>query len=360
MGGRVKMARITQLIRQESDGNVSGHRFFRVGDRGESGRRKKMDRYTNMRELPLIAVLFHLGVREEWKDRKGGLEHYGRCPLHQAKKNNTSFSFHQDGRFQCFSCGKKGRGAIDLVMAMRSVGFQEAVEFLDAFDPQRDWVNKAAKKPQIKQLQVVPAEPMENPPFKGSYDKFFVPSEWLAERGFSADTLQKYGVGQYDNPARRSVYRGKILLPVRRWDGELVAYLARDPRPAEVRGEDPKYIWPKGFQKHLEVFGGTQLKEKAPHRVVFVVESPFTVLSFSQHGFAAVSVFGWSVSEEQAAILGRLAKGCIFLPDRDKESEAARFAGIVARHCWVKMPKLPSHVSDPEQLQPAEIRALLT
>ena len=89
-----------------------------------------------------------------------------------------------------------------------------------------------------------------------------------------------------------SAYKGKILLPMRRWkDRELVGYLARTPEPAE--GE-PKYIWPKGFQKSLELFGARQVREdhKLPLRVLYVVQSPFCVIAFWQRGIPAVSPFG--------------------------------------------------------------------
>jgi DNA primase len=43
------------------------------------------------------------------------------------------------------------------------------------------------------------------------------------------------------------------------------------------------------------------------------------VLKFHQLGLPAVSPFGWSLSEQQIAILAELAKGVICLPDRQKQ-----------------------------------------
>ena len=186
------------------------------------------------------------------------------------------------------------------------------------------------------------------------YQKYYVPSEWLAKRGFSPATLLTYEVGLYDNPKRQSAYKGKILLPVTRWkDGELVAYLARTSEPKDGQ---PKYIWPKGFQKSLEVFGAFLLKERAPIRVLYLVESPFAVMKFLQHGLPAVSCFGWSVSDEQCRILAELAKGVIYLPDRDKTRESAVVAGRLSPVVWLKMPELPDGVDDPEFLTAEQIR----
>jgi hypothetical protein len=61
----------------------------------------------------------------------------------------------------------------------------------------------------------------ENKPFEGKYEKYYVPSDWLKARGLSEETLKVFGVGQYNNPARKSMYTGKVLFPIK---------YARDPK----------------------------------------------------------------------------------------------------------------------------------
>ena len=116
---------------------------------------------------------------------------------------------------------------------------------------------------------------------------------------------------------------------MRRWsDAEVVAFLARTKKPAE--GE-PKYLWPKGFRKSLELFGAVQLKEghgALPLRRVFLLESPFAVMKFAQLGFRAVSAFGHAVSHEQARILSELAMGVIYVPDRNVYDGAVHAMGL--------------------------------
>jgi DNA primase len=163
---------------------------------------------------------------------------------------------------------------------------------------------------------------------------------------------------QYDNPARQSTYRGKIVIPVRRFkDWELVAYLARNPDPAE--GE-PKYVWPSGFHKGLEVFGASVMKEdhQLPVRVCYLVESPFTVMKFWQMGLPAISPFGWSLSPEQIAIVGELAKGIICLPDSDKAEAFAPYAHALSKKVWVRCPAMPEGVADPERLSLEQTKSL--
>lgn len=316
------------------------------------------DAYADLRNLPLQAVIWWLGIRTSWKTRKEDTEFYGTCPLHEAKRNTTSFSFDQEGRFHCFSCGAKGRGCLDFVMAYRKVGFKEAVEILKPFNVQKDWVGPAAKKPAIKLLQ---EQPTENKPFASTYEKYKVESPWLKARGFSRETLDRYEVFQYENPKRKSVYSGSVMLKIRRWsDSEPVAYLVRN--IGEVTAENPKYRFPPKFQKSLEVFGAHQIRLSAgsalPLRVVYVVESPFACMKFAQLSLAAVSLFGWSASPEQAAIIAQIGKGCYFLPDRNKWTEAQATAGLLAKHLWTKMPSLPDGIDDPEQMDGEMIRSL--
>src|SRR5258708_23947751 len=68
-------------------------------------RRKFMSEADQLRSIPLAQVLSLLGVTTQWK-RRANEEYYGPCPLHESKKNQTSFSF-KDSVFHCFSCEGK-------------------------------------------------------------------------------------------------------------------------------------------------------------------------------------------------------------------------------------------------------------
>src|SRR5262245_16174068 len=87
------------------------------------------DIYQDVRSIPLGSVLASLGFTD-FKKRPGKQEWYGGCPFHDPKKNKTSFSF-DERRFNCFSCGEHGSGSIDLVMKLKRIGFQEAVNVLN-------------------------------------------------------------------------------------------------------------------------------------------------------------------------------------------------------------------------------------
>ena len=70
---------------------------------------------------------------ERFKRRQTDWQGY--CPINQSKTNNNCFAYNDDGRFHCFSCNAKGRGAIDLTKLVKNIGFQAAVEFLSAVPP---------------------------------------------------------------------------------------------------------------------------------------------------------------------------------------------------------------------------------
>lgn len=304
--------------------------------------------------MPFTVVAQALGIdTAKFKPRKGGTELSGTCPVHGGR-GNTAFSYASDGKWHCFSCGEKGRGSIDLAMAVRKVGFQEAVAMLEPF------IGSAlvASMPKVVPALRTAIEPVtENKPFDGaSYAKYAVESRWLQARNLAPSTLERYGAFQYDNPARKSPYKGKVLLPVRRWaDGELVAYLARTPEPKEGV---PKYVWPNGFHKSLELFGAWQLKAdgKLPLRIVYLVESPFAVMRLHEMGFPAASPFGWSVSEAQADVVAQVARGVVCLPDRNKRDEFD--VRQLARRMWCRVPEMPEGVDDPERLEREMVTAL--
>src|SRR5262245_45647728 len=90
------------------------------------------DRYTPLRELPFTAVAGALSIDlAKFRKRKAGTEWAGPCPVHNGKRSNTAFSYAQGGAWHCFSCNEKGKGAIDLAMRVKGIGFQEAVALLE-------------------------------------------------------------------------------------------------------------------------------------------------------------------------------------------------------------------------------------
>lgn len=297
--------------------------------------------YERERALSFLVICSLLGI-DPGQYKRSKNEWVGKCPFHQPKNNTTSFWYHDDGRFHCFACEAKGRGAIDFVKRYRNCSFTEAVGLLSP-----ETVKARPETPQSEH----PTEIQENSPFRGSYEKFYIPCDWLDQRIPNKEILYRFGVGCYSNPARKSLYTSKIMLPILRLDGQKVGYLARNIAPKE--GE-PKYIFPKGFLKHLELYGVYELGQK--HKVIYLVESPFCVLKFATYGLPAVSPLGWSVAPEQIAILKDVSKGVIYLPDTNKYEQSRQVASQLSSHLWTYSPPIPT--DDPEQLTLEQIHSL--
>jgi DNA primase len=316
------------------------------------------DRHKPLREIPFEALAGLLDFNlSDFKQRKNGSEWVGPCPVNKGR-SKTAFNYASDGKWHCFSCEAKGRGSIDLVMAVRKCSFRDAVALLEPLG--------ASLPPPMTHEAVSDQAPQasDNKPFQGTYEKFQVASPWLTARGFTQETLDRFEVFQYDNPKRRSVYSGSVMLKIRRYsDGECVGYLSRN--IGEITPQKPKYRFPKDFQKSLELFGAWQIKNAAasgassvPRRVAYLVESPFCVMKFAQLGIAAVSPFGWSLSVQQVPALAALAHGWLYLPDRNKRDAVGPSLWMLAKFAWVKCPSLPDGIDDPEQLSLDQILAL--
>lgn len=314
-----------------------------------------MDKYEGLRNLNPLTVLNALWVDiSTFKKRSGKQEWYGRCPMpgHNPKHNTTSFSVNLDGRFQCFGCQAKGRGSIDLTKLIRNCGFQEATEFLSGCKPSPSLENKPIND------SVKPDEALK--PFTGTYHQHQIKLPWLEARCPNKDIRELYGVFAYSNPARKSKYQNKVFIPLKDLEGTLYGYLIRTPEPKE--GES-KYEFPSGFPKSRFLFGAAELKAGrfggVPLRYVVAVESPFAVMRLASLGVPAVSLYGWAVSEEQAALIASIARACLYLPDRNKHSEGLHTLVPLSQRIWVKAPTLPDGVNDAEYLTREQIQALV-
>lgn len=316
------------------------------------------DAYQRIRELPFSVVASALGIdMAQFSRRKNG-EYYGPCPVNPPKTNTTSFSYSAEGVYHCFSCKAKGKGGIDLTMAVRSVNFTQATEILGkvVYEPATE------KTPHVEAYGASALKP-----FKGTYDKYAVPCKWLEDRIPDTAVRQRYGVFCYNNPARKSVYSGNVMIPIRDCKGTMYGYLARTPDKSSQpeHGTQPKYVWPKGLPKAPFLFGAAELcHPDTPHsghlplKVLYVVESPFSVLHFASLNLPAVALYGWSASTEQIQVLAQLTRGAVFLPDTNKRQESAQVLPRLASSIWVRFPPLPDGIDDPENLTLEQVQRL--
>jgi hypothetical protein len=316
------------------------------------------DQYQSVRSLPFPAVASLLGI-DLTKFKRRGDEWNGPCPIHGSKSNQTCFSYNDSGKLHCFSCDAKGSGAIDLTKLVLKIGFKEACEKLAAVKP-----SPATEKPATVISESVGGilKPLE----KDTWRKFAVPCPWLEERIPDAGIRERYGVFCYNNPARKSAYSGRVMIPIRDMKGTLWGYSGRnvgDSREDNV----PKYLFPKDLPKSHFLFGAYELQQhlaglgtgRSVYQHVYLVESPFCVMKFASMGLPAVSPFGWSVSEDQLDILGTLSRGLVYLPDANKSRECGNVVYELSQRLWVRFPSLPDTIQDPEQMTKEQVLSLL-
>jgi hypothetical protein len=70
-------------------------------------------------------------------------------------------------------------------MAVEKISFRSAIERLEELRPKLADLQSLDTRAAKCQEPDESSTPTENPPFKGSYEKVYVPSPWLSERGFS-------------------------------------------------------------------------------------------------------------------------------------------------------------------------------
>src|ERR1019366_6496631 len=75
---------------------------------------------------------------------------------------------------------------------------------------------------------------------------------YLSERGLTEDIAQTFGVGFF---AGRGSMHDRIVIPIHNSEGELVAYAGRS-----IDGSEPRYKFPAGFHKSLELFNLHRVK----------------------------------------------------------------------------------------------------
>ena len=152
--------------------------------------------------------------------------------------------------------------------------------------------------------------------------------------------------------------QGRCVIPIHNGNGELVAYAGR-----AIDGSEPKYKFPVGFHKSLELYNVHRAigEGNTRHRVV-VVEGFFDCLNVSAAGFPCVALMGSSMSEAQEELLVRhFNVVCIMLDGDDAVGQQAASDCLITalgRRMWTWAPKLPEG-KQPDMLTTEAIQALL-
>lgn len=289
--------------------------------------------------------------------KKVGRNFVGLCPFHQEK--SPSFSVNPaKGFFHCFGCKASGN-AIDFVMKRDRVEFLDAMRTLGqvaGIEMPRYGVSKEklSERTALQEAHVAAVTFFEN--FLADPETGKAAREYLAKRGFTAETLKKFRVGlavdawdallrspvarkfpppllatagllktRENNSGFYDTFRNRIMFPIRDESGRTIAFGGRQ---GPGSSDPPKYLnSPETplFSKSRCVYGLDMARQKIlESRTVAVVEGYTDVMMAHQFGVSnVVSILGTAMTEQHVQLLRRFADKIVLLFDADTAGDLA-------------------------------------
>jgi DNA primase len=272
----------------------------------------------------------------------------GKCPLpsHGSEKSKESFtatiSKGVGGAWACQSqsCikarGRVGGNVLDFVAAMEKCSVRDAAIKLQLWflvpaagngskpvgkephaktfagkEPEHELVSKRESRGE--------GEGDSNKPLTFDLQNIDHTHPYLKERGVSEEIAQKFGVGLFSG---KGSMHDRIVIPIHNPKGELVAYAGRS-----IDGSEPRYKFPAGFHKSLELYNVHRVREKVS---VVLVEGFFDCMKVTQAGFPCVALMGSTLSDAQEKLIREHFAHVVVMLDGDEAGREAS-GGIVDR-----------------------------
>lgn len=295
--------------------------------------------------------------------KKRGKNFVGLCPFHQEKTPSFNVSPEKQ-MYYCFGCGNGGN-VITFITQLEKVSFIEAVRTLAE--------RAGIALPSESATDVAGATESEN-----LYDvcrkaglHFYenltstvegkLALEYFHHRGFSDETVRKFGLGysmnswddlmkwmehesisvemldkaglvvkREDGSGYYDRFRGRAMFPIFSPSGRTIAFGAR-----KMREDDPlgKYInSPETpiYNKSRNLYGLFQAKDTIREKeYAILVEGYADLISVYQSGIQnIVASSGTALTEEQIQLVGRYAKRVTLVYDADSAGSAATMRGV--------------------------------
>ncbi len=282
-------------------------------------------------ELPIERVLEEYGMLDGLK--RSGNKLYGSCPVHNGD-NPKAFSVSlEKGLWNCFTnCG--GGSVIDLIMTIEST---------DAFSAALTGVEILGSKSE-EELEENKIKPLE---FRLSLDQ---EHDYLIDRNLEPNTIREFEIGYCSN----GIMAGRIAIPIYDINDSLVAYCGR-----AVDDSEPKYLFPKGFNKSKVVYNLNKVK-KCSQEEIIVVEGFFDVFALSQAGIYSVGLMGSSLSYHQKNQLLSLEQRLTLMFDGDDAGKRgmAKAINILQEKRPLKAIYLPENLQ-PDDFEPEYLNELI-
>lgn len=325
--------------------------------------------------------------------KKAGADFTGCCPFHMER--TPSFHVYPDeGRYHCFGCGAHG-DCFDLVQESTRCDFREALEFLArrvgmVLTPQR---GGTSEPPKAKREQLLAAVRFAQGFYRQQLAACPEATAYLADRGFTAATLETFGVGWAPGQNRlvqaagkagidklalvscnlahdrddqiRDRFYDRVTFPILDRFGEVIGFTARLLPEAEAahkaagRGVG-KYVNSSDtplYHKSASIFNLPRARTVARTKNrILVMEGPTDVMAAHQLGYEeSCACLGTAITVEQMRLLSQAVGPdgeVVMLLDGDKAGIAgARKAGATGYEAGVMV----QVVIVPEGLDIAEL-----
>jgi DNA primase len=318
-------------------------------------------------QVTLVQVLERYELLESFQQSGDRLS--GVCPIHKGT-NVTQFRVSISRNcFNCFgSCGRGGN-VIDFVSLMEEIPFREAAVLLQSWFLPEAPVSENRRpsgKSERQAAVLLPGAETDSPEEEGLYINENVPLSfelktlqgdhpYLAGRGISAEAITQFGLGY----CPRGCLRGYIAIPVHNAGGQIVAYAGR--WPGELSGSQPKYKFPKGYRKSLELFNLHRALQEPEDLPLVIVEGFFDCISLWEAGVTkCVALMGSHLSEQQAEILLHCLPRdaeieLLFDADEAGRKGMDRAASLLEKHGRVRQIHLPEEGMQPDHLSADEV-----
>lgn len=287
--------------------------------------------------------------------RHRGRTYSGLCPFHSEK--TPSFHVYPDTQsFYCFGCGAGG-DVITFIKKINNVDYVEAVKILaaragmplpeedDKVGRMRSRITSINKDAARFFFQCLNEE-------QGKAARRY----WVAERGLSAATIRRFGLGYAPDGfhamrdhlrglgyseeemlasglVKRSekgnlydVFRNRVMVPIFDLRGNVIAFGGRN-----MGQEKPKYInSPETlvYKKSRTLFA-LNVAKKSPNRRYILCEGYMDVISMHQAGFdTAVAGCGTALTAEHVKLLSDYADEVVLCYDSDEAGQKATARAI--------------------------------
>jgi len=296
--------------------------------------------------------------------KKRGVNLLGLCPFHTEKTPSFTVS-PAKGIYKCFGCGKAGN-AVNFIMEHEHYTYPEALRFLakkyliEIEEREETPEEKEAhnEKESLFNLNAFAQKFFTENLFKSDQGKA-IGLPYFKERGFSRETIEKFGLGYSDDSwnhftdhaiangykaeyleklgltaskdnKRYDLFRGRVMFPIHSLIGRVIGFggriLSSDKTKPKYVNSPESEIYHKGQVLYGLNFSKTSI---VSNDNCLLVEGYTDVISLFQAGIEnVVSSSGTSLTVEQIKLIRRYTNNITILYDGDAAGIKASFRGI--------------------------------